>query len=106
MTSRRPDVPPEAADFLAANPDVRAVELLLPDLNAILRGKRVSRRELAGLYREVFPFRRPDPDGQPRFADRWAWPTAATTVILITSVSPLRDRCPACRGRRRPSVSA
>lgn len=56
MTTNRADVSPEAADFLAANPDVRAVELLLPDLNAILRGKRVSRRELAGLFREGISF--------------------------------------------------
>lgn len=56
MASPRPDVPPEAADFLAANPDIRAVELLLPDLNAILRGKRLSRKELAGLYRDGISF--------------------------------------------------
>ena len=56
MASTRPEVPPEAADFLAANPDIRSVELLLPDLNAILRGKRVSRRELAGLYRQGISF--------------------------------------------------
>jgi len=48
MANRRPEAPPEAADFLAANPEIRAVELLLPDLNGILRGTRVSRRELAG----------------------------------------------------------
>lgn len=56
MATKRADVPPEAADFLAANPDVRAVELLLPDLNAILRGKRISRREVAGLFREGISF--------------------------------------------------
>ena len=56
MTTKRAEVPPEAADFLAGNPDIRAVELLLPDLNAILRGKRVSRRELAGLFREGISF--------------------------------------------------
>ncbi len=56
MASKPKDVPPEAADFLAANPEVRAVELLLPDLNAILRGKRVSRRELAGLFRDGITF--------------------------------------------------
>ncbi|MEO8224326.1 MAG: glutamine synthetase family protein [Gammaproteobacteria bacterium] len=56
MTTNRKEVPPEAATFLAAHPDVRAVELLLPDLNAILRGKRVSRRELAGFYRDGISF--------------------------------------------------
>ena len=34
----------EARNFLAAWPDARAVELLLPDLNGILRGKRIGRR--------------------------------------------------------------
>jgi glutamine synthetase len=56
MTTKRAELPQEAADFLAGNPDIRAVELLLPDLNAILRGKRVSRRELAGLFREGISF--------------------------------------------------
>ena len=56
MATKRADVTPEAASFLAANPEVRSVELLLPDLNAILRGKRVSRRELAGLFREGISF--------------------------------------------------
>jgi len=56
MSTRRADVPPEAAAFLAAHPDVRAVELLLPDLNAILRGKRLSRREVPGLFRDGISF--------------------------------------------------
>ena len=56
MAHQPEGVPPEAAEFLAANPEVRAVELLLPDLNAILRGKRVSRRELSGLFREGITF--------------------------------------------------
>lgn len=56
MTSKRADVPPEAAGFLASHPDLRAVELLLPDLNAILRGKRISRREVPGLFRDGISF--------------------------------------------------
>ncbi len=56
MTTKRAEVPPEAVEFLDGNSDVRAIELLLPDLNAILRGKRVSRRELAGLFREGISF--------------------------------------------------
>ncbi len=55
--SRQPaKAPPEAAGFLAAHADVRAVELLLPDLNGILRGKRISRREVPGLYRDGISF--------------------------------------------------
>jgi glutamine synthetase len=51
MTSTKAPVS-EADAFLTAHPDIASVELLLPDLNGILRGKRLSRRELAGLYRD------------------------------------------------------
>ena len=33
---------PEIADFLARYPDVRSIDLLIPDTNAILRGKRID----------------------------------------------------------------
>lgn len=56
MIRRTADEPPEVAGFLAAHPDIRAVELLLPDLNGILRGKRITRRELPGLYRDGVSF--------------------------------------------------
>ncbi len=46
----------EARRFLAAWPDTRAVELLLPDLNGILRGKRIGRRELQSLWRDGVAF--------------------------------------------------
>ena len=46
----------EANAYLAAWPDTRAVELLLPDLNGILRGKRISRRELLSLWRDGIAF--------------------------------------------------
>jgi glutamine synthetase len=46
----------EARSFLAAWPDIRAVELLLPDLNGILRGKRIGRRELQSLWRDGITF--------------------------------------------------
>lgn len=46
----------EARSFLAAWPDTRAVELLLPDLNGILRGKRIGRRELQSLWRDGITF--------------------------------------------------
>lgn len=54
--SRPAEVPAEADAFLRAHPGVKAVELLLPDLNGILRGKRISRRELAGLFRDGIGF--------------------------------------------------
>lgn len=41
----------EAEDFLAANPDVRAIDIVLHDSNGIGRGKIIRRHELAGLYR-------------------------------------------------------
>ena len=46
----------EARALLAAWPDTRAVELLLPDLNGILRGKRIGRRELLSLWRDGIAF--------------------------------------------------
>lgn len=39
-----------AEAFLAARPAVRVVDLLLPDLCGVLRGKRVDRTDLAGIY--------------------------------------------------------
>ncbi len=39
-----------AERFLAAHPAVRAVDLLLPDLCGVLRGKRVDRADLPGVY--------------------------------------------------------
>src|SRR5687767_15843631 len=39
-----------AEAFLTARPAVRVVDLLLPDLCGVLRGKRVDRSDLAGIY--------------------------------------------------------
>ncbi len=39
-------------DFLYRHPQTRGMELLIPDINGILRGKRISPREFAGLYSE------------------------------------------------------
>jgi glutamine synthetase len=39
-----------AASFLAARPDIRCVDLLLPDMNGILRGKRVEVGDLRQVY--------------------------------------------------------
>jgi glutamine synthetase len=43
--------PTEVERFLAAHPDTRFIELLLPDTNGIFRGKWVPASGLAGLYR-------------------------------------------------------
>ncbi len=39
-----------AEAFLAARPAVRVVDLLLPDLCGVLRGKRIDRSDLPGIY--------------------------------------------------------
>ena len=39
-----------AEAFLAARPAVRVIDLLLPDLCGVLRGKRVDKSDLAGIY--------------------------------------------------------
>ena len=44
--------PEELRDFLQAHPETEILELLLPDINGILRGKRINRREFDALYRE------------------------------------------------------
>lgn len=42
--------PTEARDFLAANPDVEAVQLVITDANGVGRGKNIARDELDALY--------------------------------------------------------
>lgn len=42
--------PEEAQAFLAANPDVEAVQLVLTDASGVGRGKNIAREELASLY--------------------------------------------------------
>ncbi|MDP6969140.1 MAG: glutamine synthetase family protein [Gammaproteobacteria bacterium] len=42
--------PQEAADFLAANPDLVAVDLLLPDQHGVMRGKRIPAHDLVKVY--------------------------------------------------------
>ncbi len=41
----------EAARFVAANPDIEIVELLLPDSNGIFRGKWMPANHISGLFR-------------------------------------------------------
>ncbi len=49
MTTRTADVS-EARDFLAAHPDVEAIELLITDPSGVARGKIVAREELLPIY--------------------------------------------------------
>ncbi len=46
----RPD-PQEALDFLAAHPDVEAIQVLITDAGGVARGKSLAREELEALYR-------------------------------------------------------
>ncbi|MDR5652825.1 glutamine synthetase family protein [Ruixingdingia sedimenti] len=43
-------LPQEAEDFLAANPDIEAIDIVLHDANGIGRGKIIRRHELMGFY--------------------------------------------------------
>ena len=48
-------VPTDSGDarrFLEEHPDTRTIELLIPDLNGVLRGKRIERDALSRLYRD------------------------------------------------------
>lgn len=47
--------PSEAAEFLAAHPEIEAVDLILHDANAIARGKIIRRHELEAVYRAGRP---------------------------------------------------
>ncbi|MDX1607132.1 MAG: glutamine synthetase family protein, partial [Candidatus Competibacterales bacterium] len=42
----------ELAEFAAAHPEIEAIDLLLPDLNGLLRGKRIRCAALEKLYRD------------------------------------------------------
>lgn len=42
--------PDEARSFLAANPDVESVQLVITDANGVGRGKNIAREELTALY--------------------------------------------------------
>lgn len=43
---------PELAEFLHAHPEVRSVDLLIPDVNGVLRGKRVDADLLDKVYKD------------------------------------------------------
>lgn len=43
--------PAEAREFLKANPDIEAIDIVLTDPNGVGRGKIIRRDELAGMYR-------------------------------------------------------
>ena len=52
MKNLKPDSVEELREFLKLHPQVKMAELLLPDVNGILRGKRIGRDELETLYKE------------------------------------------------------
>ena len=51
MTSPSGSSIDEASTFLAAHPDVEAIDIVLVDVNGVGRGKIIRRHELEGLYR-------------------------------------------------------
>ena len=46
----------EAEIFLKQNPDIKEFDLLLPDMNGVLRGKRILRDKLLSIYKKGFYF--------------------------------------------------
>ena len=46
----------EAERFLQQNPAIHEFDLLLPDMNAVLRGKRILREKLLSIYKKGFYF--------------------------------------------------
>ena len=59
MTADRPEIspPPAVAEqFLADHPEVATVDVLLPDLSGVVRGKRIGRGQLVSVFREGVAF--------------------------------------------------
>lgn len=52
MNNQKQENIEELQEFLKLHPDTKMVELLLPDINGILRGKRIGRDELETLYQQ------------------------------------------------------
>ena len=46
----------EAESFLEKHSDIREFDLLLPDMNAVFRGKRIQREKLISIYKKGFYF--------------------------------------------------
>jgi glutamine synthetase len=46
----------EAESFLEQHPDIREFDLLLPDMNAVFRGKRIQRKKLISIYKNGLYF--------------------------------------------------
>jgi glutamine synthetase len=59
MSSPRPETvptPDTAEAFLDAHPEVATVDVLLPDLSGVIRGKRIGREQLVGTFKEGAAF--------------------------------------------------
>ena len=46
--------PQELDDYLREHPETQMLELLMPDMNGLLRCKRIQRREFAGFFAGAF----------------------------------------------------
>ena len=46
----------EAESFLEQHPEIREFDLLLPDMNAVFRGKRIQRKKLISIYKKGLYF--------------------------------------------------
>ena len=46
----------EANLFLEQHPQIREIDLLLPDMNAVLRGKRIQKKKLSSIYNKGIYF--------------------------------------------------
>jgi len=46
----------EAKLFLEQHPEIREIDLLLPDMNAVLRGKRIQKKKLSSIYKKGIYF--------------------------------------------------
>lgn len=52
MSAQINPLPADVAAFLQAHPDIESVDLMIPDMNGILRGKRISVHALGKVYQD------------------------------------------------------
>ena len=88
----------ELEQFLTANPEIKVLELLMPDLSGILRAKRIHFSEFERLFNGAFL----TPRSAPLLGTKGDWydeiPLAEMGGILIRSFALWRARSRWCPG--------
>ena len=90
--SPRAIVSSEVSEFLRTHPEVQYVDLLISDMNGVVRGKRIERPSLHKVYERginlpasLFAL---DINGSTVKAPAWAWTSAIRTGSATRSPAP------------------